>query len=135
MDLGKRVKIPDHIMLTRLKPDLILASNSTKQMIVTELTIPLEERMEVSAEMKKSKYEELISESARSRWKTTVYTVEVGCRGFAANSLSIFLKDLGFTGKEKTNIIKKVELEAEKASNMVWNWSHVQQWGSEEFHL
>ena len=131
VDLGKRVKIPEHIMLTRLKPDLILTSNSTKQMIVMELTVPLEERVELSAEMKKSKYEELISESAKSRWKTTIYTVEVGCRGFAANSLSNFLKDLGYRGKEKTNIIKKVELEAEKASNRIWNWSHMKQWGSE----
>ena len=135
VDLGRRVKIPEYIMATQLKPDLILTSDSTKQMVVMELTVPLEDRIEISAELKKSKYEQLITESAKSNWKTNIYTVEVGCRGFAASSLSYFLKDLGYVGKEKTKIIKKVEYEAERASNNIWNWSHMKTWGTEEPHL
>ena len=135
VDLGRRVKIPEYIMSTQLKPDLILTSDLTKQMVVMELTVPLEDRIEISAELKKSKYEQLITESAKSKWKTIIYTVEVGCRGFAASSLSYFLKDLGYVGKEKTKIIKKVEYEAERASNNIWNWSHMKTWGTEEPNL
>ena len=132
VDLGKRVRIPDYIVLTRLKPDLILTSESTKQMILMELTVPFEDNMEIAAELKRTKYEQLVEETKKSHWNTMIWTVEVGCRGFSGSSLSRFIKELGYGGKEKAKIIKKVEAEAENASHMLWNWSHMKEWGNSE---
>ena len=95
-----------------------------------ELTVPFEDNMEIAAELKKTKYEELAEETKKSNWNTVVWTVEVGCRGFSGSSLLRFLKELGYNGKKRTQIIKKVEAEAENASHMIWNWSHMQEWGN-----
>ena len=97
-----------------------------------ELTVPFEDNMEIAAELKRTKYEQLVEETKKSHWNTMIWTVEVGCRGFSGSSLSRFIKELGYGGKEKAKIIKKVEAEAENASHMLWNWSHMKEWGNSE---
>ena len=55
IDLEKRVKIPPEISVTNMRPDVLIISESSKQMIMVELTVPHEERIEVSGELKRSK--------------------------------------------------------------------------------
>ncbi len=40
VDLGKQLKFPARITPTRLRPDMIIVSDSTKQLIILELTVP-----------------------------------------------------------------------------------------------
>ena len=47
VDLDRRLKVPEGVTPTDLKPDLILVSDSTKKIGVTELTVPNEDRVEV----------------------------------------------------------------------------------------
>lgn len=54
VDLGKQLCFPEHIASTRLHPDMVLFSNSTKQVIMVELTVPWEEHMEEAQERKRS---------------------------------------------------------------------------------
>ena len=42
VDLGKQLKFPAHIKTSRLRPDIIIYSDSTKQIILVELTVPWE---------------------------------------------------------------------------------------------
>ena len=48
VDLGCRLRLPEHIVISSLRPDMVVFSNSTKQVILRELTIPWEENMEVA---------------------------------------------------------------------------------------
>ena len=116
---GGRLTIPPHIMHTNLRPDMLLISERTKQMGIVELTVPSEERIQVSSEIKKMKYAP-IEEGATKGWKVRIWAVEVGCRGFPAASLSTCLKDMGFTGNRKRSILKSVGQEAERASHQIW---------------
>lgn len=79
VDLDRQPKIPAHITQTMLKPDVILVSESTKQFILLELTVPWEERMEEAQERKRGKYEELLEACRGNGWKTRCMPVEVGC--------------------------------------------------------
>ena len=47
---------------------------------MVELTVPWEERIEESFELKKAKYEDLAQTCREGGWKTWVFQVEVGCR-------------------------------------------------------
>lgn len=46
VELGNQLKFLSHTVETRLRPELVIRSDSTKQVIVWELTMPWEERME-----------------------------------------------------------------------------------------
>ena len=51
--------------------------------------------------MKKSKHQENIKNTGESKgWKVTLWSVDVGCRGFPAVSLRNYLRDIGYSGAE-----------------------------------
>ncbi|XP_072560565.1 uncharacterized protein [Paramormyrops kingsleyae] len=50
-DLGRQLKFPDHIISTTLRPDMVLTSESTKQVVLLELTVPWEDRIEEAFEL------------------------------------------------------------------------------------
>ena len=79
VDIGRQLKFPEQIVPTSLRPDLVLTSNSTKTVIVVELTVPWEDRFEESHELKKAKYEDLLAEARFRGWRTYCFPVEVGC--------------------------------------------------------
>ena len=132
VDLGRQLKVPTYIATTDLRPDMLLMSDRTKQIAIIELTVPAEDRIGVSAELKKAKYAVLEDLCRRSKWKPRVWTVEVGCRGFAAGSVAALLRDLGYAGRQKKHIITRIETEAESASHNIWKWSHFKQWGEQK---
>lgn len=56
VDLGRQLKFPEHITLTSLRPGVVLASASSKQVLLLELTVPWEDCMEEANERKWLKY-------------------------------------------------------------------------------
>ena len=128
VDLKKQLKVPHWISETNLRPDILLISERSKQMGVIELTVPSEERIEVSGELKRTKYEAIAEAGRQKGWKVRVWTAEVGCRGFPAASVAILLRDLGYQGSEKRVLLRKIGEAAERASNSVWRWSHFKVW-------
>ena len=129
-DLESRLKIPSYIIQTNQRPDMVIISESTKQMSIIELTVPTEDRIQISAELKLSRYSELLEECKRRGWRTRMWTVEVGCRGFPAASVGRLLKDIGYRGKIKKTIEKILGTEAENASHHIWNTFHSKNWGT-----
>ena len=124
------VKIPSHIASTSQRPDIVLTSEAVKQMILVELTVPIEDRIQLSSELKAAKYEQGVMEaSAMKGWKSSIYTVEVGCRGYPAPSLGRMFSDFGYFGRQKKEILKKVSRLAEECSLHIWKSSHFKQWG------
>ncbi|XP_053183947.1 LOW QUALITY PROTEIN: uncharacterized protein LOC128367182 [Scomber japonicus] len=120
VDLGRQLKFPEFITSTSLRPDLVLTSPSSKQVLLVELTVPWEDRMEEANERKRLKYQELTEECRRRGWKARCEPVEVGCRGFAARSLCKIYTLLGITGAAKRRAIKSTVEAAERASRWIW---------------
>ena len=129
---GSPLIIPAYIAVTNQRPDIIITSDSTKQMCLIELTVPMEGRCEISTELKRTKYELNLAEAAKMKgWKTTIYTIEIGCRGYASSSVTNLLKDLGFSGQQRRRIVVKMCNEAEECSMQIWRCSHFKSWGGE----
>lgn len=68
-DLRRQLKFPEEMMSTSLRPDIVLWSKATKQVILVELTVPWEERIEEAHELKRKKYQALAHECQQKGWK------------------------------------------------------------------
>ena len=79
-DLRKQLKFPEEITQSSIRPNIVLWSKGTKQVVLIELTVPWEERMEEAHERKLKKYQALIFESQQNGWKAWNLPVEVSCR-------------------------------------------------------
>ena len=123
------MKIPIAVSATNLRPDIIIVSGKTKQMGIVELTVPSEERIEISGEIKRNKYEKIVNEGRQNGWRVRCWAVEVGCRGFPAASMSSFLKDIGYPGGQRKHIIERISKTTENASRTLWRASHFKRWG------
>ena len=132
VDVDKSLKIPAEICYTNLIPDIIIVSRVTKQIGIVELTVPNEDRIEVSGELKRLKYEQIAQEGRLNGWRVRIWAVEIGCRGFPAVSMSTFLKDIGYKGGIKKKVIEKMSKVAEEASHSLWKASHYKKWGGKE---
>ena len=130
--VDKSLKIPAEICNTNLRPDIIIVSRVTKQIGIVELTVPNEDRIEVSGELKRLKYEQIAQEGRLNGWRVRIWAVEIGCRGFPAVSMSTFLKDIGYKGGIKKKVIEKMSKVAEEASHSLWKASHYKKWGGKE---
>ncbi|TWW77675.1 hypothetical protein D4764_12G0010650 [Takifugu flavidus] len=62
VDLGKQLILPQHIVTTSLRPDMIIISEASKHLNMLELLVPWEERIEEANERKRAKYQELVEE-------------------------------------------------------------------------
>nr|BAC82598.1 reverse transcriptase [Takifugu rubripes] len=120
VDLGRQLNFPEHISATSLCPDMVLTSESMKQVVLVELTVPWEDRLEEANERKRAKYANLVIECQNNGWKARCEPVEVGCRGFAGQSLPRTLKLLGVKGQLCRRAIKTIVEAAEKASRWLW---------------
>lgn len=117
VDLDKKLVFPPEIMVTTLRPDVVLWSASAHSALVVELTVPWEDGVEEAFERKKLKYSELAQQAAQNGWKVNVFPVEVGCRGFVATSMIYLLKKIGVKGSSLQHAIKSLSAAAEKSSN------------------
>ena len=123
------LRVPQHVAATLQRPDIIITSEAAKQLLIIELTVPREDRVRISTELKRTKYENDISKAAEMKgWKTTIYTVEMGCRGFPAYSMGKMLTEIGYLGKQKKMILQKLTAIMEECSMYIYKTSRYQAW-------
>ncbi|XP_069139210.1 uncharacterized protein [Argopecten irradians] len=127
VDLNQRLTFPD-IVPTNLRPDMVLWSPGTKKVIIIELTVPWEERCSEAHERKRAKYEALLTECREQGWHTWNYPVEVGCRGFPAQSVWRMLSALGLSGRTRRTAVQRMARAAERSSCWVWMKKDTSSW-------
>ena len=120
VDLETQLKFPWHIAVTLLRPDLILHSDNTKQCIIWELNVSWEEYITLANERKRSKYQELVEQCQQKSWKIHYDPIEVGCRGFAGQSLGRALAKIGIVGAARVRALKDITNTVLKASKWIW---------------
>lgn len=117
-DLDSLAHFPQKVLLTELRPDIVLMSEKGKRVIAAELTIPWEDNFDCAHERKAKKYDELIQECRARGWTADCFPIEIGCRGLVGHSF------LAFVGKLETGcrgILKReVSNAAIRASAWIW---------------
>ena len=73
---------------------------SNKIVIWIELTSPWEENMAIRHMEKKEKYNQLKIDCEAKGWRVHPFEVEVGCRGYVAESFHYTFKKVGFSKQE-----------------------------------
>ncbi|GFO37481.1 reverse transcriptase [Plakobranchus ocellatus] len=105
-DLPEWERHPDVIRKTALRPDIVIHSASTQQIIMVELTVPYESRMEEAHALKEGKYLDLTKELKKDGYEAKVMTVEIGARGFVGSSVYGLLSKLSICGNKRTKATK-----------------------------
>ena len=67
------------MMVTPLKPDLVIIDQKNKAVEIAELTVPFETRLEISHKLKTEKYSHFVTDI--KNFKATLTCFEVGSRG------------------------------------------------------
>ncbi|XP_049442747.1 protein starmaker-like [Epinephelus fuscoguttatus] len=76
VDLGRQLKFPETVTITSLRPDLVLISEASEQVILLELTVPWEDCIEEASERKRAKYTELVEECRSNGWRARCEPIE-----------------------------------------------------------
>ena len=119
-DLGQKLVFPTYIYATSQRPDIVIVSNNTRAVILVELTSPLEENMQQRNSDKRKKYEELIEGCRANDWKAHLFCVEVGARGFVADSFFGAMRRLGLKNSEVKEMKRKVSNIALRCSYAIY---------------
>lgn len=120
VDVDGMLRFPECILVTDLRPDIVLFSPKSKTVVISELTVPWEENIDVAHEFKFDKYSGLSQECREKGWLTVCMPVEVSCRGFIAHSFSRFLSELGVKCRVKKCLSTSVSRIATRSSAWVW---------------
>ena len=127
VDLVKKLVFPP-IVQTTLRPDIVLWSTQRKSIILVELTVPWEEGCDKAHQRKSSKYQELVEMCRQRGWKAWLFPVEVGCRGFPAQSVWRLFKSIGTRGNQRRAAVRRLGEQAERASCWLWHRREDKEW-------
>ncbi|KAL7834876.1 hypothetical protein SRHO_G00291340 [Serrasalmus rhombeus] len=82
--------------------------------------VPWEEATDEAYERKRLRYSNLAAQAEERGWTVLVCPVELGCRGFVANSTIRLLKEVGIRGQAQRRTIKELATTAERNSHWLW---------------
>ena len=120
VDLNKKLVFPREIVMTNLRPDIVLSCQKAKTVVMIEPTVIREDHIEEANERKRLKYDELRELCTSKGWAARCLPVEVGVRGFSAQSVHHLLSVFGVKGKERRTIVKNISEAAARASSWLW---------------
>ena len=112
---------PQMIKESGQRPDIVLYSESLGSVIMVELTVPYETRIEHQHQYKLAKYDDLANHLRKSGYKAKILAVEVGARGFVGTSAFNLFSQLGLKGRKRTRAMKELSEVAEKSSSWLWS--------------
>ena len=128
-DLGTRLKFPEIVQVrTSLRPDLIIYSKSIKRIIWWEQTCPSEERIEESHRLKLARYANLEEACKLAGWSCYNMAIEVGARGFVAESLQNAALSIGIRGRALKKLVREAGQESLHCSKWIYWLSGNKEW-------
>ncbi len=117
----KKMVFPPVICSTNLRPDVVLWSKLTREVILMELTVCAEEGIDAAQLRKESKYTGLLEEiNAAKRWKAQLFTLEIGARGLVSSRAYNTFTKLGLTGSQAKMLCKDLSTVAARCSYAIY---------------
>ena len=107
--------LPQDILATAQRPDLVILNRTTKEIVIFELTVPWDMNVETAHNFKQDKYASLVNDLSGSGYAVGLFCFEVSVRGQITASnrgrLKSFLfrttgQSRSFLGSLCTNISK-----------------------------
>jgi hypothetical protein len=106
----EKILFPPEIYATPERPDIIIWSMNKKSLILVELTCPAEEGILPAQERKEARYFPLRCniKDFQTSWSVELMTIEIGARGYVANTLPRCLKRLGCSPRQVKRVCKDI---------------------------
>ena len=111
---------PAEICGTSQRPDIVVWSPLSKIVILIELTCPAEEGIQNATNRKQERYTDLQLLIRQNNWKSHLFTIEVGARGFVAKSTIKMFRALGFSYGDTSRIAKDLMAIAARCSYAIY---------------
>ena len=102
------------------RPELVLASTATDSFMLVELTVPWEDRMDLSNALKSDRYLDLTMDLEARGYGVHLFAIEVGARGLVGRSTYAFLRAIGLSNGQTKHFVKELFEAAELASRWIW---------------
>ena len=129
VDKDSSLIFPPEIFATNQRPDVVIWSTKLKKVFLIELTCPAEEGISNANTRKKVRYNNLTEMiNSQTKWKASLFSVEVGVRGFVADSTRFCMKSLGLKPAKIRNFIKKVSEVSARCSYAIYLASSDKAW-------
>ena len=122
----KQKRVFSNTIQTTLRPDIVIWSDNDKCLFMVELTVPWESRCEEAYDRKKANYSDLQEQCKQKGWRMCLFPVEIGARGFPAQSLWKMFSALGIKGADRKRVVGT--LTAERASSWLWMKREERSW-------
>ena len=119
--LKTSLQFPVHIIQTEKQLDIVAWSNSKKNVLLIESTVPWEENWEEAHEQKKKCYKTLRTDCVEKGWICHVIPIEVGWHSFLGHSVISFLSKIGITGHSLKVASNPLQTAAQYASSWIWS--------------
>lgn len=111
------VHFPQHIYNTAERPDIVVWSDSSKLVILIELTCGDESNFTDQVERKEKRYNrELVPGINSGEWKAKLFTVEFGCRGLWHHTAPALFNYFGLDKRTKKKVLQEAALTSLKCS-------------------
>jgi len=123
-------EFPTELIITEQRPDMIFVNRRDRKVIIAELTVPMENRLQVSTQLKTDKHSSLVKNLTRYGWDTKFFAVEVSTRGFINSSLSDFLQFINFGKGNSRSLKHTLSVESLECSRRIFNNRKKKFWGS-----
>ena len=120
-DLEGMRHYPQMLIESGKRPDLVLVSSSTDAIILVELTVPWEDRLQYSNALKADKYANLSMDLEAKGYRTDLFPIEVGARVGVGRSTYAFLAKIGLSSRERKKAMTRMSEAAEAASFWIWH--------------
>ena len=130
VDTNSNLVFPAFIAITTSRPDIVLYSKIQKTVVLIELTCPCEENFQERHSDKVLRYSSLCNQIRGNGWTVHFFAVEVGARGYCAQSLFSCLKRLGFSKKAARKLLKDLSFTSLAASFVIWLARDDKSWDS-----
>ena len=90
--------IPSDILITNLKPDIVIINRDVSNMHIIEISIPFEDNIDKTHSYKASKYNDLISDLEDKEYSVGYFQIEIGSREYISkpnmNRIKCLLKKI-----------------------------------------
>ena len=105
--------IPQNIIPTSQRPDLVIYWPNLKKLLILELTVPFETNIQNAHQLKTNKYAALVHDLTDKGFAVVFYAFELGSRGYLTADNAQILKSLIYLTNCKTSF-KNVRDDLEK---------------------
>ena len=122
-------EFPQNIYNTPERPDIVVWSETSKEVILIELTVGDESNFSDQVVRKEARYNrELMPGIIASGWKARLFTIEVGCRGFWHHTVPALFNYFGLARRKKKQALQEAALVALRCSYTIWLARNNRKW-------